>query len=127
MRMADTLLRAVGGQMVWLRMATLSAAADGGQLGQPGVAFQDYVLAPVIYRRVRPTMAEGEPAKYELLASATAVMALVTTLAADSAQALFDSAVGVVDSDGSVKAITGIGSSEVLGAPYLYRLLLRDG
>jgi hypothetical protein len=127
LRMADTLLRAVGGQTVSLRVPLLAAANDGGQVGQPGATFQDYVLAPVIYRRVRPTMTEGKPAKYELLVAATAVTSLVTTLAAESAQALFDGALGVVDSDGSVKALTAIGTAEVFGAPYLYRLLLRDG
>jgi hypothetical protein len=112
--------------MVSLRVPSIAAAVDGGQVGQPGMTFQDYVLAPVIYRRVRATLAEGEPARYELLVSATAVTALVTTLGTDSAEALFDCASGVVDGDGSLKLITAIGSSEVLGAPYLYRLLLRD-
>lgn len=126
LRMADTLLRAVGGQTVWLRVPTVAGAGNSGQLGQAGATFQDYLLAPVIYRRVRPTMTEEAATKYELLVSATAVMSLVTTLASGSAQSLFDSALGVVDSDGKVKTIMAIGSAEVFGAPYLYRLLLRD-
>jgi hypothetical protein len=125
LRMADTLLRALGGRAVALRVRTEPATGDGGQLGQAGAVFQDYTLAPVVFRKLRATLTAGEPNKYELLISATAVTNLVVLLAAASAEAMFNSAVGVVV-DGQVRLVLAIGSSEAFGAAYLYRLVLRD-
>jgi hypothetical protein len=124
-RITDALLQVVGGRAVQVRMATQPSAGDGGQLGQPSPQYQDYTLAPVVFRRVLPTLQNGEPNRYELLISSTAVSNLVTSLAVSSAQALFETALGIVV-DGNVMLIQGIAWSEAFGAPYLYTLQLRD-
>jgi hypothetical protein len=123
--MADTLLQALGGRQVAVRLPTEPSPGDGGQLGQPSVMYQDYTLAPAVFRRLRATLTAGEPNKYELLISATAVTNLVASLAAVSAEAMFSSAVGMVV-DGVVKLIQAVESSEAFGDAYLYRLVLRD-
>jgi hypothetical protein len=123
--MADTLLQALGGRAVALRLPTEPATGDGGQLGQPSVVFQDYTLGPAVFRKLRATLTPGEPNRYELLISATAVTNLVVSLAAATAEAMFSSALGVVV-DGQVKLVLAAGSSEAFGAAYLYRLVLRD-
>lgn len=123
--MADTLLQVLGGRAVALRLLTGPSVGDGGQLGQPSAVFQDYTLAPVVFRKLRATLTPGEPNKYELLISATAVTNLAMSLAAASAEAMFSSALGIVV-DGQVKLVLAVGSSEAFGAAYLYRLELRD-
>jgi hypothetical protein len=124
-RIADTLLRIAGGREVQVRIATQPSVGDGGQLGQPSPMYQDYPLAPVVFRRVMPTMSQGQPNKYELLISSTAVANLLSSLAASSAQQLFNSALGVVV-DGSVMLIEAVAESEAFGSTYLYTLALRD-
>jgi hypothetical protein len=123
--MADTLLQVVGGRAVQLRLPVQPSAGDGGQLGQPSPGYQDYTLAPVVFRKLRPAMTSGRVNKYELLISATSVTNLMSSLAATSASAMFNSALGVVV-DGNVLLVEGTGSSEAFGAIYLYRLQLRD-
>ena len=123
--MADTLLQVLGGRQVGLRMPVSPSAGDGGQLGQPSAVFQDYTLGPVVFRKLRMTLTTGEPDKYELLVSATAVANLVTSLAAGSAEEMFSTCLGVVV-DGVVKLVLAVGSSEAFGDAYLYRLVLRD-
>jgi len=123
--MADTLLQALGGRAVALRVPTEPGVGDGGQLGQPSAVFQDYTLAPAVFRKLRATLTAGEPNRYELLISATAVTNLAVSLAAASAEAMFSSALGVVV-DGQVKLVLAVGSSEAFGAAYLFRLVLRD-
>jgi hypothetical protein len=124
-RIADVLLQVVGGTMVQVRIYTQSAAGDGGQVGQPSPAYQDYPLGPAVFRRITATLQKGEPNRYELLVSSTAVANLVTSLALASAEELFDTALGIVV-DGSVRLIEGLGSSEAFGSAYLYTLKLRD-
>lgn len=124
-RIADTLLRVLGGREVQLRIVTQPEQGDGGQVGLPSPAFQDYSLSPVIFRRVLPTMSAGKPNSYELLISATAVTNLMGTVLLGSPQTLFAQAVGVVV-DGVVMAIEAVGVSEAFGAAYLDTLTLRD-
>lgn len=124
-RIADTLLRVVGGREVQLRILTQPSPGDAGQVGLPSPLYQDYALAPVIFRRVLPTLSDGKPDRYELLISATAVTNLLISVSAASPQSLFTGAVGVMV-DGAVMAIESIGTSEAFGAPYLYTLILRD-
>ena len=124
-RIADTLLAVVGGRTVQLRMAKQPSPGDGGQLGQPSPGYQDYPLAPVVFRKIRPTLQTGEPNKYELLISSTAVTNLLATLPASSPQALFLSALGVL-ADTQLLLIEGVGTSEAFGAAYLFTLTLRD-
>jgi hypothetical protein len=134
-RAADTLLRGVGGRKVLLRMpAPAIAGDDGEQLGIATPEFQDTPLWPVVFRRVRATMTPAtaletgatarKAIQYELLVSATAVGTLVSSLTYESAAVLFRNAFGVLV-DEELLEVESATWSEIDGAPYLFRLLLR--
>jgi hypothetical protein len=134
--MADSLLQSVGGRQVLLRTpAPANPDDDGEQLGLATPLFQDAVLGPVVFRRVRPrvpsTVTESgtSPVLYELLVSVTAVTALAGSCGYESAETLFAVAYGVLLPEtqmaGVLLEIESATWSEVGGAPYLYRLVLR--
>jgi hypothetical protein len=126
LRMANALLRANGGTTASLQMPPATpVATDAAQLGLVSPAFQLLPLAPAVFRRVRATIAEGQPSKYELLISAVAVQAAVSELQLSSADALFSIAAGVVV-EGKLFLIESTSVSENLGQVYMYRLLLRE-
>ncbi len=123
-RLADALLRSVGGRTVLLRLPAPAVQGDlGEQLGLAVPQFQDTPLGPAAFRKVRAT-SKPEGFTYELLVSASAVHALVGSLDYDSADVLFSVAAGVVVG-GAVLQITSAVSAEAFGEVYLYRLLLR--
>lgn len=123
-RTADVLLRAMGGRSVMLRMPAPAVPADvTEQLGIATPIFQDLPLAPVTYRKVRATVAEGKADKWELLVSATVVGNLVGSLAYASASVLFAEAYGVL-SDDELLEIESATEEQAFGQPYLYRLVL---
>src|ERR1039457_628175 len=94
-RATDVLLRAMGGRTVMLRMPAPAVPTDPTeQLEIATPAFQDLPLAPVVYRKARATLADGKPAKSELLVSATAVERIVGSLAYASASTLFATLIG---------------------------------
>ena len=79
--MATALLRANGGTTANLLMPPATGrAADAEQLGIDAPNFQSLPLAPAGFRKARATISEGEPAKYELLIAAAAVLAAVGNL-----------------------------------------------
>jgi hypothetical protein len=124
-RAADALLRCAGERMVLLRMPVQASAGDvTEQLGLAVPEFQDVELAPVVFRKARVTTAEGQAAKWELMVSATAVNALVGSLGYSAASVLFATAFGVLI-DGVLMEVVSATESEVLGSPYVYRLVLR--
>jgi hypothetical protein len=126
-RAADSLLRSVGGRQVLLRApAPANPDDDGEQLGLSTPLFQDSPLCPAVYRRLRPKLgtATTTPTQYELLVSATAVNALVGSQDFDSAETLFAVAFAVLI-DSVLLEIVSATSSEIGGAPYMYRLLLQ--
>jgi hypothetical protein len=130
-RAADVLLRAMGGRTVLLRMPAPAVPADPTeQLGLATPQFQDIPLAPCVYRKARATLAEGKPAKSELLVSASAIEALVGSLAYASASVLFANAAGIVagpaaDPASELLEIVAASTEEAHGQPYVYRLILR--
>ena len=125
-RLADALLRSSGGTTAYLQMPPATEdTTDAGQLGLDAPNFQSLPLSPVIFRRVRATMTEGQPAKYELLISGAAVAAAVGAMQIASADLLFQMAVGVAVS-GELFLIEAVSLSECMGAVYVYRLLLRE-
>jgi hypothetical protein len=124
-RVADAMLRAVGGRTLMLRMPAPAVAADvTEQLGIATPAFQDLPLAPVVYRKARARVADGKAAHWELLVSATVVQQLVGSLAYDSASVLFADAYGIL-SDEDLLEIESATAEQVFGRPYVYRLVLR--
>jgi hypothetical protein len=124
-RVADALLRGVGGRAVLLRLpAPASAGVVAEQLGLATPEFQDMELAPVVFRKARATVSDGKAAKWELMVSATAVTGLVGSLGYSAANVLFATAFGVLI-DGVLMEIESATESEASGAPYVYRLVLR--
>lgn len=99
-------------------------STDAGQLGINPPQLQELALSPALFRRTRATMEEGQEPKYELLVSATTVQQQVTQLEVSSADGLFLMACGVLVGGGTFR-IEGWSSSQSLGQPYVYRLLLR--
>lgn len=125
-RLADALLRSGGGTTAYLQMPPATGdTTDAGQLGLVAPNFQSLPLSPVVFRRVRATMTEGQPAKYELLISGAAVAAAVGAMQIASADLLFQMAAGVAVS-GELFLIEAVSLSECMGAVYVYRLLLRE-
>ena len=123
-RLANALLRSVGGRMVQLRLPAPAVQGDlGEQTGLATPQFQDTPLGPVSFRKVRAT-ATPDGYNYELLVSATAVQSLVGSLDYNSAGLLFAVAAGVLI-DGALLQITSAVSAEAFGEVYLYRLGLR--
>ena len=116
-RVADTLLRANGGRAVWLRLAAPAAANnDGEQLGLATPQFQDVELAPVAFRKLEKTTV--------LLVSGSAVKSIVGSLQFNSAEVLFETAVGVVV-DSVLYTILSNTASTSDGKTYMYSLELR--
>ncbi len=125
-RAADALLRAMGGFAVGLRLpAPAVAGVDAEQLGLSSPQFQDLLLSPVLLRKVRSELAEGETPRCELLLSASAVAAAVSAQQVSSADVLFQQATGVV-MNGVLFLIEAIASTQWLGRACVYRVLLRE-
>jgi hypothetical protein len=126
-RAADVLLRALGGRSVRLRMPAPAVPADPTeQLGLATPEFQDLALAPVVCRKARATVSADQPARWDLLVSATAVEKLVGSLAYASASVLFANACGVLTGEGAeLLEIVSATQEPLLGRPYVYRLLVR--
>lgn len=123
--MADTLLRATGGYTAMLLIpAAQGDTTDAGQLGINAPNLQQLTLAPVVFRRTRPTMEENQSTRYELLVSASAVVEQVSLLQLDSADALFSLVAGVTVL-GLNLLVESWGASALTGEALLYRLLLR--
>jgi|SRR5277367_1143908 len=125
-RMANALLRANGGTTASILMPPATGdTTDAGQLGLNTPNFQSLPLSPAVFRRVRATISEGQPAKYELLISALAVQSAVSELQLSSADALFSMAAGVAVG-GKLFLVESAAVSESMGSVYMYRLLLRE-
>ena len=116
-RAADALLRANGGRAVLLRLpAPAVANNDGEQLGLATPQFQDVQLAPVAFRKLEETTV--------LLVSGSAVQSIVGSLQFNSAEVLFETAVGVF-ADGLLYTILSSTASTSDGKTFVYALELR--
>jgi hypothetical protein len=123
--LADALLRSVAGTTALLRVTGTNTDTSQSEVGLVATTFADVVVSPVVMRTLRPSWKEGGESKYELLVSATSVESQVNALDIGSAQALFSLTLAVTV-DGKDYLIESIASSEAFGAPYLYRLLMRE-
>jgi len=125
-RAADSLLRSLGGFSVGLRVPTAAAAAvDGEQLGISSPLFQDLPLSPVVFRKLRSVMVEGQTVKYELLVSSSAVEAAVAVQQVASSDVLLAMATGIVVNS-ILFLIEATSFSEWQGNVCVYRILLRE-
>jgi len=117
-RIAETALRTLGG---WKAMLRLSAPAASGsaaeELGLATPQFQDVSLGPVAFRKAESTA--------KLLVSASVVKKIVGAGSGfDSADVLFETAVGVV-LDGVVYEITDSVASGANSGEYCWCLSLK--
>lgn len=124
-RMADALLRSLGGSVAMLRMPVAATNAVGEQLGAPTAGFADLPLSPAAFRKVRVAVTNGNQAKYELLISASAVEAQVSQLGLTSAEVLFAMALGITVGK-EFFVIEGVSFTSAAGLACVYRVLLRE-
>jgi hypothetical protein len=126
LRAADALLRSLGGCSVCVRLPLAPGdGSDAAQIGLGTASIQDFPLSPSLFRRVRVLMQEGQPSKYEVLVSASAVAAVTAELTLTSADRLFQMAMGLVIGK-KLFLIEAITAPELFGQVYLYRLLVRE-
>jgi hypothetical protein len=119
LRMADALLRALGGVPVSLRLpANIADPSINGELGLSAPVFQDVALCPVIVR----DLSNNKQQRFELLISGLAIAAQVELENVGSADALFASALGILHGDDLLQ-IQSVAADEFAGTPYLYRVI----
>jgi hypothetical protein len=119
-RAAEAMLRALGGEPVGLLFpAILSAAGTANELGLGAVAAEEVALAPVIVRALAP---DAGRVRRELLFPAAVIAAQVELRAAASAEALFQSALGIVH-QGRLLHIESVTPELFGGSAYLYRVV----
>jgi hypothetical protein len=123
--LADALLRSVGGTSALLRVPTAGTDGDAVELGIVATTLGEIVLSPVVMRKVRPSLREGEQSQWELMVSATSVAQQAGLPNGISAQALFAMTLAVTVA-GQDYLIESVAANEVFGQVYLYRLLLRE-
>ncbi|HZB87260.1 MAG TPA: hypothetical protein VE291_01260 [Terracidiphilus sp.] len=124
-RMADALLRSVGGATALLRVTGATTDSSQSELGIVATTFSDVAISPVVMRRLRPVLKDNNATEWELLVSATSIAAQIGTLDLASAQALFAMTLAVTVA-GQDYLIESVAANEVFGQVYLYRLLLRE-
>ncbi|HEX6773843.1 MAG TPA: hypothetical protein VF126_17540 [Acidobacteriaceae bacterium] len=124
-RMADALLRSLGGSVAMLRMPAMATGAIGEQLGTPSAGFVDLPLAPAAFRKARVPVTDGNQAKYEVLISASAVEAQVSRLGLTSAEVLFAQGLGITVGK-EFFVIEGVSFTSAAGLACIYRVLLRE-
>lgn len=125
LRLADALLRSLGGSVVSLRMPGPGTGADSEQIGLASGSFVDLPLGPAVIRKTRDKIQEGAANTCEVLLSASAVAAQVSQLNLDSADALFAMATGVVIGT-KLYLMEAVASTEAFGQAYVYRIQLRE-
>ena len=114
-RLADTALRNACSVTAFLRLTGVPASGDADQLGLSFPQYQDAPLGPAVWRKAGVDTA--------LLVSASAISALAGTTSFASAEAMLESAVGVVVEE----VLYTISNSEPIvsgGQPCAYRLTL---
>jgi len=123
--LADALLRSVAGTSAQLRVTGASTNSNQSELGLIATTFSQVVISPVVMRKLRPTVKEGDAPRWEMLVSATSVQAQIHALDLSSAQALFAMTLAV-SIGGHDYFIESVASNEAFGHVYLYRLSLRE-
>jgi hypothetical protein len=95
MRAADAMLRALGGDQVGLVLPLPTETSNASfQLGLADPGAQQVTISPVVIRNLA-TPGQGPRVRLEFLLSAAAVANVVEAQGADSADALFDAALGI--------------------------------
>jgi len=124
-RIADALLRSVGGTSAQLRVTPTNSDGAQCEVGLVATAFAAVVLSPVVMRKLRPMWQSTDAPRWELLVSSSSVESQVRALSLSSAQALFAMTltVTIAAQDYVIESVAG---NEAFGEVYLYRLQLRE-
>lgn len=123
--LADALLRSVAGTSALLRITGATTDTNMSEVGLVATNFAEVTVSPVVLRKLRPNLYEGDEPKWELLASASSVEAQVNAMDLPSAQSLFSMTLAVTVS-GQGYLIESVACNEAFGQVYMYRLLLRE-
>jgi hypothetical protein len=122
MRAADALLRTLGGDQIALVLPMpTETGSDSTQLGLTDAGIQQLMISPVVVRTL-PAPNTGPRVRLEFLISASAVANAVDEEGADSAQALFDLALGI-QHQAELFHIESVSTEYFAGTAYLYRLV----
>jgi hypothetical protein len=122
-RSAESMLRALGGDTVQLR---LGGAVDGSlnaELGATPQSVQEIEITPVAVRGATPA-AEGS-CRFELLLPASLVNAEAERNGLASGGALIEGAAGIVV-QGTTMCVEKIMTESFGDIPYLYRVIVKD-
>ena len=131
MRAADAMLWALGGDQVSLVLPLATAPTDpGSQLGLNDPGVQQVPISPVIVRnlsglqadRALPGPKSTPRLRLEILLSASAVNSAVETQGAASADALFNSSLGI-QYQAELLHIESTNTDYFAGIAYLYRVV----
>jgi hypothetical protein len=121
-RAADAMLWALGGDQVALILPLPTAPSDpASQLGLSDPGAQQVPISPVVVRNL-PTSSSGPSLRLEILLSASAVANAVAEQALPSAEALFDSALGI-QLENSLFHIENMTAEYFAGVAYMYRVV----
>lgn len=123
--LADALLRSVSGTTALLRVTGANTDTNQAEVGLVATTFAQVVVSPVVMRKLRTAIKDGDANRWELLISATSVQAQVNALNLASAQSLFTMTLAVTVG-GQDYLIESVACNEAFGQVYLYRLILRD-
>jgi hypothetical protein len=124
-RAADAMLRSLGGTQVRFLLPQMGMPNDPSvQLGLVDPGVEEVNLAPVVVRNL-PTSSTGPRRRLELLIPTTAISQELNSRNLASAQAFFDSALGVVH-DSELLHIEGVATEYFAGTAYLYRVVAVD-
>ncbi len=122
LRAADALLRALGGDEIGLVLPLpTETGSDSTQLGLTDPGVQQLTISPVVVRTL-PAPNGGPRVRLEFLISASAVANAVDEEGADSAEALFDLALGI-QHQADLFHIESVSTEYFAGTAYLYRVV----
>ena len=121
MRAADAMLRSLGGDCISLVFAAAGFTNDpSAQLGMVDPGVEEVQIRPVVAKSV-PTAGTGPRVRREFLLPGSVVARVVVTRNAASAEAMFESALGVMHA-GLLLHIESVTTEFFAGAAYLYRV-----
>ena len=123
MRAADAMLRALGGGEIILVLPLPASSSDiSSQIGLADPGVQQVRLTPVVVRTLAAP-ASGPAQRLELLVSVSSVASTVEEQGIASAEALFNTALGV-EHQGTLFRVESISTDYFAGIPYLYRVIV---
>jgi len=122
LRAAQAMLQALGGDTITLLFPAADLPNDpSAQLGLVDPGVQQITFSPVVVRNLA-TPASGPRRRVEFLISATAVAAALSAQNVDTAEDLFNGALGILF-DGDMFHIEQVSTESFAGTEYLYRVL----